>query len=57
MANSENTITTVFVNILRHMRDAWSVNENIKNYWTGILRSLSPNHDHARDKPHTQYFG
>ena len=29
MANSENTITTVFVNVLRHMRDAWSVNEQI----------------------------
>ncbi len=29
MANSENTITTVFVNILRHMREAWSVNEQI----------------------------
>ncbi len=29
MANSENTITTVFVNILRHMRDAWSINEQI----------------------------
>ena len=29
MANSENTITTVFVNVLRNMRDAWSVNEQI----------------------------
>ena len=29
MANSENTITSVFVNILRHMRNAWSVNEQI----------------------------
>ena len=29
MANSENTITSVFVNVLRHMRDAWSVNEQI----------------------------
>ena len=29
MANSENTITTVFVNVLRRMRDAWSVNEQI----------------------------
>ena len=29
MANSENTITTVFVNILRHMREAWSINEQI----------------------------
>ena len=29
MANSENTITTVFVNILRHMRESWSVNEQI----------------------------
>ena len=29
MANSENTITSVFVNILRHMREAWSVNEQI----------------------------
>ena len=29
MANSENTITTVFVNVLRHMRDAWIVNEQI----------------------------
>ena len=29
MANSENTITTVFVNVLRHMREAWSVNEQI----------------------------
>ena len=29
MANSENTITTVFVNILRHMRDAWNVDEQI----------------------------
>ena len=29
MSNSENTITTAFVNILRHMRDAWNVNEQI----------------------------
>lgn len=29
MANSENTITTVFVNILRNMRESWSVNEQI----------------------------
>ena len=29
MANSENTITSVFVNVLRHMRDAWRVNEQI----------------------------
>ena len=29
MANSENTITSAFVNVLRHMRDAWSVNEQI----------------------------
>ncbi len=29
MANSENTITSVFVNVLRHMRDAWSVSEQI----------------------------
>ena len=29
MSNSENTITTVFVNVLRHMRDAWNVNEQI----------------------------
>ena len=29
MANSENTITSVFVNVLRNMRDAWSVNEQI----------------------------
>ena len=29
MANSENTITTVFVNILRHMRESWSVSEQI----------------------------
>ena len=29
MANSENTITTVFVNILRHMRESWSINEQI----------------------------
>ena len=29
MANSENTITTVFVNLLRNMRESWSVNEQI----------------------------
>ena len=29
MPNSENTITTVFVSVLRHMRDAWSINEQI----------------------------
>ena len=29
MANSENTITSAFVNVLRHMRDAWRVNEQI----------------------------
>ena len=29
MANSENTITSAFVNVLRHMRDAWSINEQI----------------------------
>ncbi len=29
MANSENTITSVFVNVLRHMRDAWNVSEQI----------------------------
>ena len=29
MPNSENTITSAFVNVLRHMRDAWSVNEQI----------------------------
>lgn len=29
MANSENTITTVFVNILRNMRESWSINEQI----------------------------
>lgn len=29
MANSENTITSAFVNVLRNMRDAWSVNEQI----------------------------
>ena len=29
MANSENTITTVFVNVLRHMRETWNVNEQI----------------------------
>ena len=29
MANSENTITSAFVNVLRYMRDAWSVNEQI----------------------------
>ena len=29
MANSENTITSAFVNVLRHMRGAWNVNEQI----------------------------
>ena len=29
MANSENTITSMFVNVLRNMRDAWTVNEQI----------------------------
>ena len=29
MANSENTITSAFVNVLRPMRDAWNVNEQI----------------------------
>ena len=29
MANSENTITSVFVNVLRNMRDAWRVSEQI----------------------------
>ena len=29
MANSENTITSAFVNVLRHMRDAWNINEQI----------------------------
>ena len=29
MPNSENTITSAFVNVLRNMRDAWSVNEQI----------------------------
>lgn len=29
MSNSENTITTAFVNVLRPMRQAWSVNEQI----------------------------
>ena len=29
MPNSENTITSVFVNVLRPMRGAWSVNEQI----------------------------
>lgn len=29
MANSENTITSAFVNVLRNMRDAWNVNEQI----------------------------
>ena len=29
MANSENTITTVFVNVLRRMREAWNVDEQI----------------------------
>ena len=29
MANSENTITSVFVNALRPMRETWSVNEQI----------------------------
>ena len=29
MPNSENTITSAFVSVLRHMRDAWSVNEQI----------------------------
>lgn len=29
MPNSENTITSVFVNVLRHMREAWTVNEQI----------------------------
>ena len=29
MPNSENTITTVFVNVLRHMREGWNVDEQI----------------------------
>ena len=29
MPNSENTITSAFVNVLRRMRDAWSINEQI----------------------------
>ncbi len=29
MPNSENTITSAFVNVLRNMRDAWTVNEQI----------------------------
>lgn len=29
MANSENTITSAFVNVLRPMRDAWRINEQI----------------------------
>ncbi len=29
MANSENTITSAFANVLRDMRDAWNVNEQI----------------------------
>ncbi len=29
MSNSENTITSAFVNVLRNMREAWSVNEQI----------------------------
>ena len=29
MANSENTITSTFVNVLRPMRDAWHVDEQI----------------------------
>ena len=29
MPNSENTITSAFVRVLRHKRDAWSVNEQI----------------------------
>ena len=29
MANSENTITSAFVNVLRYMREAWSVDEQI----------------------------
>ena len=29
MANSEDTITSAFVNVLRHMRDAWRINEQI----------------------------
>ncbi len=29
MANSENTITSAFVRVLRPMRDAWSINEQI----------------------------
>ena len=29
MANSENTITSAFVNVLRYMREAWRVDEQI----------------------------
>ena len=29
MSNSENTITTAFVNVLRPMRHAWSVNSTV----------------------------
>ena len=29
MANSENTITSAFVRVLRHKRDAWRINEQI----------------------------
>ena len=29
MPNSENTITSAFVNVLRPMRETWSVNEQI----------------------------
>ena len=38
MANSENTITTAFVNILRHMREAWHVNEQITKPFLGATQ-------------------
>lgn len=38
MANSENTITSAFVSVLRPMREAWSVNEQITRPFLNATR-------------------
>ena len=38
MPNSENTITSVFVNVLRNMRDAWTVNEQITRPFLNAIK-------------------
>ncbi|MDE0400969.1 MAG: hypothetical protein OXL96_24510 [Candidatus Poribacteria bacterium] len=40
MANSENTITSAFVNVLRPMRDAWNINEQITKPFLNATQKL-----------------